>query len=427
LDKSFSLNNSKGGFIMAQNYFKVEKGLKITDVGSDTGVLHLTGAGAPDLDAPVGSIYSDQTAGGQYQKIAEGAGAENWKQLATKEDVAASIGTWRPERVVLVTNEFQAAGTRDVVASPFTDDQGTAVALADFVVGKHIVTDAAGTPALLKIDSVSGDEITLVAADNALVKDDTFVCEYYLPDIAAQENLAIVNFNGSVMVKIADADWGRADALALAPSYAAANGTVSSSDTVQSAIEKLDGNQVDLITLSGMAQGSEAYEVERTDYRFGADNENAIPYPATGLAAFQEINYHLSQLMLMEKSVVADGTFKTLVTLKGYNGSGCASKHIIKIVPQNTSAAIVCLELLQVCDAGVSGTPSSDFTVYGKLKLTTRSGSAVPSFLDYNPEFQMVVSGTGGEITAQLQIKLPSNLINGGIQIRSQMLSGWFA
>jgi hypothetical protein len=169
---------------------------------------------------------------------------------------AAVIGTWRPEAVVLVTDAVQGAGTRDVVANPFSDDEGTKVPIGDYEIGKYIISDADGTPVLLEITAVSGDDVTFAVASNPLAQSDSFVVQHYLPDSPdGQEKEAIAIYNGSVMVKISDIDWNFADGINMAAGYTAQNGSISSSDTVNSAIEKLDGNQQDLISLSGVAQG----------------------------------------------------------------------------------------------------------------------------------------------------------------------------
>lgn len=72
---------------MARQNFVVEKGLKIVDAGTQTGVEHIQGSGAPTLDAPVGSLYSDRATGSHYQKITAGAGADKWEKIARDADV----------------------------------------------------------------------------------------------------------------------------------------------------------------------------------------------------------------------------------------------------------------------------------------------------------------------------------------------------
>lgn len=242
-----------------RNLFGLELGLRLTGLNSDTGVDFLFGAGTPGGDssyqdaAPIGSIYL-RTNGSLYQKITSTNSTSDW-ELNTA--TAASIGKWRNERVRAVTNDTVAAGTRNLSTTPFSDDESPLLTASDFAVDDYVIGDADGTPALFRVSAVSAPSITLVAAANPLVADDTFIAVSYLPDSpGAQEGRAIVNYNGSVIVKLADIDWNFADGINMAAGYTAQNGTVTSADTVNSAIEKLDGNQQDLIALSGVAQGS---------------------------------------------------------------------------------------------------------------------------------------------------------------------------
>lgn len=244
---------------MARQFFGLEKGVDIyAENGASVLARILTGTAVPDglgdqSSAPIGSIYLRSGTGELYQKIANAGNSSDWQLNGAS---AAVVGTWRGESVVLVTNDTQAPGVRDVVASPFTDDNGTAVPIGEYVVGKYIIADADGTPSLLEITNVAGNNVTFAAASSPLAEDDTFVVRNYLPDSDGLENSAIVNYNGSIIIKIADVDWNFADGIQMAAGYTAQNGTITSADSVNSAIEKLDGNQQDLQTLTGVAQGS---------------------------------------------------------------------------------------------------------------------------------------------------------------------------
>ena len=94
------------------------------------------------------------------------------------------------------------------------------------------------------------------AAADPLVDNDSFVVRRYLPDTpAAQENMALVVYNGSTMLKLADVDWNFATGIELSSGYTSGSGDISSSDTVESAIEKLDGNVDNLTSAVGVSQG----------------------------------------------------------------------------------------------------------------------------------------------------------------------------
>jgi hypothetical protein len=244
---------------MARVLHGIEKGVRLFAENGNELIDILSGTAAPDglgdqSSAPIGSLYVRSGTGELYQKIANAGNSSDYQLNGA---TSATIGTWRPESLVLVTNAVQGAGTRDMVASPFSDDEGSAVPIGDYVVGKYIISGANGTPVLLEITNVAGNNVTYAVASSPLVSNDTFVAKHYLPDSpAAQEGEAIVNFNGTVMIKISDVNWNFADGINMAAGYAAQNGSISSADTVNSAIEKLDGNQQDLISLSGVAQGS---------------------------------------------------------------------------------------------------------------------------------------------------------------------------
>jgi hypothetical protein len=91
----------------------------------------------------------------------------------------------------------------------------------------------------------------------ALSANDTFIANNYLPDSpGAQEGKAIVNYNGSVMLKLADIDFAIATGINLSGSYAAAAGNVLPGDTLEAAVAKLDGVNDAQDTLLGTAQGA---------------------------------------------------------------------------------------------------------------------------------------------------------------------------
>lgn len=243
---------------MSRNFFGVEKGIDNYGENGALLVRFLFGTAVPDglldqADAPIGSIYFRSGSNGIYEKVLNNGNAADWELNGA---AAASIGKWREEKVTCVTNDTLALGTRDLVASPFADDNAPLLVAADFTVGDYIIADADGTPVLRQVSAISGDSITVIAAVNALVAEDTFVVTRYLPDPAGGENRAIVNYNGSVIVKISDIDWSLATGINLSGSYVAAAGNTVAGDTVEVAIAKIDGNVDALNTLSGVAQGA---------------------------------------------------------------------------------------------------------------------------------------------------------------------------
>ena len=193
---------------MSRDFFGIEKGLDIYGVNDNLYVRILTGTAAPDglgdqAAAPIGSLYVRSGTGELYQKILNNGNSADWELNGA---AAASIGKWRPEKVVVVTNDTVSIGTRDLSASPFADDGSPLITAADFSVGDHIIADADGSPSILVVTAVSSPNVTFAAATYPLVAEDTFIAINYLPDPAAGENRAIVNYNGAVIVKLSDID-----------------------------------------------------------------------------------------------------------------------------------------------------------------------------------------------------------------------------
>ena len=266
---------------MSRQLFGIEKGLRQYEENSDNSVDIIVGSLAPDglgdqAAAAIGSLYQRIGVGELYIKTANAGAAGDWTLFST----GSTVTRWRPERVGAITNDTQGAGTRDMVVSPFADDDGTTLVPGDFVVGEFVISDADGTPILLEVTNVAGDDVTFAAAGTALVDGDAFICKFYLPDADGQENKALAVYSSGVMVKIADVDWDFATGINLSSGYSAVNGTVTNADTVESAIEKLDGNQLDLTTLSGVSQGS-------TD--LGVFSGSTIPDNQTNKQALQSL------------------------------------------------------------------------------------------------------------------------------------------
>ena len=339
---------------MSRDLFRVEKGIRIDGENVDVGVDILFGAGAPlgtsgeTDDAGIGSIYMRTSDGTLFQKQTDTSSAGDW---ILNGGATATIGKWRPETVSVVTNDTQGAGVRDVVVSPFSDDDGTTLVPGDFVVGEYIISDADGSPALLEITNVSGDDVTFAAAGTALATEDTFVAKFYLPDPDGGENRAIVNYNGSVVVKLADIDWQFATGINLSGGYTPANGTVTSSDTVESAIEKLDGNQQDIQSASGLAQG---------DVNYGTFTGDSLADSQTSKQLFQRIETLLEQMRGVQVTGVTTAATIDSVPVASVN----TVKWLVEAFEEATPANKKAWEVYAMGDAS-----DQDDSVYAKLSI----------------------------------------------------------
>ena len=243
---------------MARDYFRAEMGLHLTGENTDSGVKLLFGSGAPSMDAEVASLYLRTDDGTQWRKIASGAGAGNWEKVPVLADITQI--KFRKEAVVALTATAApvSGGTIDLAATPLAGDEGTTLAGADFTPNvSHILFGHGGTEKLMKVSAVAGDVITVVDASPVLANGDCFVVDNYLPDSpAAQEGMALVAFNGTDYIKLGDVDWSFATGINLSAGYTPGSGNVTSSDSVESAIQKLDGNNDAQDTLLGTSQGA---------------------------------------------------------------------------------------------------------------------------------------------------------------------------
>jgi hypothetical protein len=310
---------------MARQPYGIEKAIRLYIENTDNAVDFLVGTAAPDGTssgqdvAAIGSLYIRQGTGELYQKVAN-VGAPSDYQLFG----GAEVGKWRGEKVRAVTNDTVTPGSpRNLTTTPFADDEGTQLDSNDFTVGEFIIADADGTPVLLEVTNVSAPNVTFSTPSQApvLSEGDTFISPNYLPDSPdAQEGQAIVNYNGSVMVRIASIGWNFADGIDLASGYSASSGDVTPSDSVQGALEKIDGNNDAQDTLLGTSQG---------DVDLGTFSGNTISDNNTVKGALQEIetaheetDQNVDDLITLSGSPensTDHGTFTTTVITDGSN------------------------------------------------------------------------------------------------------------
>jgi len=328
---------------MARSFFGIEKLLRIFSTNTDTSVDILFGAAAPGGDtgeqdaASVGSLYLRQNGASStmYQKIGSANNASDWQENGSS---SAVIGQWRPEKVRVTTNDIIAVGARDLGASPFADDQGTLITSADFAVGEHAIGDADGSPALFEVTAIAGAVVTFAAAATPMAQDDTFLSINYLPDSpGTQEGQAIVNKTATTMIKIGDVDWNFATGINISSGYLSLNGGISSADSVESAIEKLDGNQQDLQSASGLAQGDTSYGA------FASPASLLLAAAQTSKQLFQRLGVLLAQLRGVELTGIT-----TITVVDSVSASCC--KWLLEVFEEATPSNRKCYEIYAVND-----------------------------------------------------------------------------
>jgi len=344
----------------------IEKGLRLlkenADHGSGNSVDWIFGAGAPvgisgeTDDAKVGSIYSNTTNGNLYKKIADTSSAADWEELGS---VNLASLKWRNERVVAATVDTLSAGNTN--PTTWTDNE-QGLDDNDFQVGDHLISDVDGTPTLWEVTAIDQgggtDEITIAAAAQPLADGDTFVVQNYLPDSpAAQEGQALVHFPSASAagVKVGDVNWDIATGINLSSGYAASAGNVTNSDTVESAISKLDGVNDAQDSALGLSQG---------DTNFGSFTAPASLLLAGSQSAkqlFQRLGDLMAQLRGVEVTSVTAITDVDTVPVASVYGV----KWLVVATEAATPANKAAFEVFALND----GSTNADDTLYAKLRV----------------------------------------------------------
>lgn len=380
---------------MARDLFALEKGIRLYKENSDTEFLDiLFGSPAPGGDAgeqdaaPIGSWYYRQNGASStvYQKIANAGATSDWQENGS---TSLQIG-FRPEKIRAVTNENVTPGVRDLTTTPFTDDNGTTLDAGDFNVGEFIISNAGGVAVLLEVTAVSAPNVTFSTPSSApaLSEFDTFLTPNYLPDPDGQENQALVQINGSGnVVKVGDVDWNFATGINLSVGYTPGSGNITSSDSVEEAIQKLDGNNDAQDQALGLAQGAT---------NFGTFTSPASLLLAAGQSAkqlFQRIGNLLSQLRGVEVTGITTATAVDAVP----HATVKAVKWLVTAVEEATPNNRKAMEVYAV----TNGTAVDD-TLYARLRVGANFNLSVNVVINgANMELQ-VASSTAG-VTATVR------------------------
>ena len=359
---------------MSRNFYGIEKGL---DIYAENGALQariLTGTAIPDGTsggqdtAPIGSIYLRSGTSGVYEKVANAGAPADWTLVGS-----TTIGKFRNEKIVVATNDTVAAGVRDLAASPFADDDGTLITAASFAVNDYVLADCDGTPVLMKVTAVASPNVTFAAATPVLVAEDTFVVINYLPDPNNGENRALVNYNGTIILKIADIDWSIATGINLSGSYVAASGNVAPSDTIEAAIAKLDGVNDNQDTLLGTAQGATS---------LGTFTGATIPDSSTVKSALQSVETSLEEIdQNVNDAITASGIAENATSYGTFTGSTLADTQNSKQLFQRIETLLEQLQGNTV--AAITTSTAVDTVPHATVKackwLVTVSEDATPT------------------------------------------------
>jgi hypothetical protein len=88
---------------MSLDFFRIERGLELDDSVQYLQGIGAPGAGGDTAAAQIGSVYTDNTDGALYTKIAAGTGLDKWQKMASETYVNNAVGatvSWREPVVV---------------------------------------------------------------------------------------------------------------------------------------------------------------------------------------------------------------------------------------------------------------------------------------------------------------------------------------
>jgi len=307
---------------MSRDLFRLEGGIHVTGVDSDVGVQILHGSAIPSIEAEAGSLYQ-RTNGELYQKNAAGTGTDKWTKMATIDDVTSI--NWRPELIRALTATVAPIEGATVDATALSDDDDGMV-VGDFAIGEFIAFGSGGTEVLGKISAIASNDLTITYIGfDALANNDMMLVRSYLPDAAGQENSALVFYSGTDYVKVSDFDWSLATGINLSSGYAASSGDVAASDTVEVAIQKIDGNVDAVEDALGVAQG---------DVNMGTFTDTILTDNTSAKANLQELGTDLQALQ------TASGIAAEATNYGTFTGDIITDSSTNKVVLQELETAI---------------------------------------------------------------------------------------
>lgn len=177
------------------------------------------------------------------------------------QSLTTGVNWYSPSPFVITDDaDLRAAsnGTALSTLLPFSDDEGGQLVIGDFNVDDLLVSRNNGsTHKIFKVYDDGGTlKITTVGVTQLSVGHTFFVRHALVVVGSASEQVSAFRYNGTDITLFMQFDVETASTISLTSSYSPTNGNIVNTDTVQQAIEKLDGNQQDLQTLSGVAQGS---------------------------------------------------------------------------------------------------------------------------------------------------------------------------
>lgn len=314
---------------MSRELFGIEKGIILFKENGDNGISIIRGSvlpglGQQEIDAEVGSLYIRDN-GNHYVKKLAGSGEDKWVREVNQDD----LNGISPRSEKIVVGSADAAPTSGAsFALPFSDDDAPVLTYADFSVGDHVLYGIGGTPKLMKVSAVDSvnDELTMIDAEIPLAENDYMIIQNYLLDSPDdQEKQAMVQYVGGSIIKIADFNWNFADGIGLQVGYSATTGDIDSNDTVQTAIQKVDGNNDAQDSVLGTAQGAN---------NLGVFTGNIISDNGSVKSGMQELETEADAIRVLT------GTTLGSINLGSFTGNIISDNTTVKVALQELETSV---------------------------------------------------------------------------------------
>lgn len=217
------------------------------DISTNAGDISTNGSDIDDLESYTGSAGASSPDYNQENYVTDGDSLEEAiskldAALQVVDNIAATGVNWRSS-IAAATGDVVLTGVADYEGSNhFSDDDVPFWTHDMWLDGDEVLSLNATTSGIIYTWDDGADQ--WVETD-VLEANDAVSVRYDFPDApGSQEDGAsyMMNADETEVIKIADFDLETAATIAISSGYTATSGTISSADSVESAIEKLDAN-----------------------------------------------------------------------------------------------------------------------------------------------------------------------------------------
>ena len=271
-------------------------GVNATDIATNVGDI---GTNAGDIVTNAGDISTNAGAiSTNAGDISTNAGAISTNAGAISTNTAsisalASASTYGAAAAAIsATDAPLEGGTIDLSAGGLGDDEAPLLLAADLPAESLIIFDGDTAPVVGKVGSVLGEVLTITYVGvTALEINKLYHVKYNLLASPGSEEVRTIYAMEAIdaaMVKVADEIWDSASGIGLG-SFTSAAGAIDASDTVLSAIQKLDGNiTASAPDLSGLV--SKGGDTDGADLVIGTLDDFPVSVVSNSVEIFKAYN-----------------------------------------------------------------------------------------------------------------------------------------